>query len=373
MKGKISRNQFLKRGAVATSGVAALTLVGTGLVSTQKAQGQPSGFTWPWPYVALDPEAVRIKGHDTFWAGFACSAGAFDAIISALQETLGDPYTNFPTKMMIFGHGGAAGWGTICGALNGAAAAISLVTEKAVSDVLINELIGWYTQAKFPSDESNSYAANHTFLNNTHDMDLEQNVCPSPLCHVSVTEWCGIADLAVGSNERKERCARLAGDVAAKAVELLNANLAGSFVAEYETPEEVTSCLACHGATGMVANVSMKQTCVPCHGDEPHTSSIGDLTPMTHDFKVKQNFPNPFNSDTTIEFTMHKADNVTVEVYNLNGKHVKTLASSKSYPAGEYSLRWDGTDEHGQNSEAGMYLFRIRAGKGAKTVSMIKM
>ena len=170
MKEKISRNQFLKNGAVATSGVAALTFLGAGALSTKKAVAKPTGYSWPWPYVALDPEQVRIKGHDTFWAGYACSAGAFDAIIASLQESLGAPYTDFPTKMLVFGHGGAAGWGTLCGSLNGAAAAITLVTDKAVSDILVNELIGWYTLAKFPSDESNSYATNHTFANNTHDL-----------------------------------------------------------------------------------------------------------------------------------------------------------------------------------------------------------
>ena len=333
----------------------------------------PTGFTWP--YAALDPEVVRIKGHDTFWGGYACSSGAFDGMISALQEAMGAPYNDFPTKMLIFGHGGGAGWGTICGALNGAAAAIALVTEKAVSDVLVNELIGWYTLEKFPSElkKSNTYASEHTYVNNTHDMVLEQGICGSPLCHVSVTHWCGIAELPVGSNERKERCARLTGDVAAKAVELLNAHFNGSFVAEYHTPDDVTDCLTCHGSAGMMANVAMKQTCIPCHGPDPHTTGIGALNPMSHDFKVKQNYPNPFNSDTTIEFTMQKADNVTIEVYNLNGQHVKTIASNQHYGPGEYSLKWDGTDEHGQNAETGMYVFRIRAGQGIKTINMIKM
>ena len=70
---------------------------------------------------------------------------------------------------------------------------------------------------------------------------------------------------------------------------------------------------------------------------------------------------------------MIQSDNVTIEVYNLNGQHIRTLVSNKHYGAGNYSLKWDGNDEHGQNSEAGMYLFRIRAGQGMKTVSMIKM
>ncbi len=74
-----------------------------------------------------------------------------------------------------------------------------------------------------------------------------------------------------------------------------------------------------------------------------------------------------------IEFSLPKAENITIEVYNLNGQHIKTLASNKHYSAGDYSLEWNGNDEHGQGAEAGMYIFRIRAGKGMKTVSMMKM
>lgn len=368
---KISRNEFLKKGAVATTGVGALTFLGTGLISTQKAKATPSVHSWPWPYVNLDPEVVRIKGHDAFWDGYACSAGAFHAIISALQESLGAPYTDFPTKMMVFGHGGGAGWGTVCGAINGSAAAISLVTDKATSDILVNELFGWYTLEKFPSDTSNTYAVDHVFGNNNHDMVLNQGVCGSPLCHVSVTHWCEISNEAVGSNPRKERCARLTGDVAAKAVELINAHFAGTFVSEYHTPASVAACMTCHGATGMMANVAMKQTCIPCHG-QPHSMGV-PAKPLNHDFKVSQNYPNPFNSETTIEFTIKKADKVTIEVYNLNGQHIKTLASNNPYGPGDYQLKWNGTDEHGQNVDAGMYIFRIRAGQGAKTINMIKM
>ncbi|MBT3749146.1 MAG: T9SS type A sorting domain-containing protein, partial [Bacteroidetes bacterium] len=232
-------------------------------------------------------------------------------------------------------------------------------TDKATSDLLVNELIGWYTLEKFPSDTSNTYATAHTFTNNNHDMELPQGICGSPLCHVSVTHWCEVADKAVGSNERKERCARLTGDIAAKAVELLNAHFDGSFVSYYVAPDSVGDCLACHGGAGMVANVAMKQTCIPCHGAEPHSSSFGDPGALNHTFKVKQNFPNPFNSNTTIEFTLPKPENVTIEVYNLNGQHIKTLASNKHYTAGDYSLQWNGNDEHGQSVESGMYFSEL--------------
>lgn len=373
MKKSISRNEFLKRGAVATSGVAALTMLGAGLTKSQKVQAGGLSTSWPYPYAQLDPEVVRKKAHDAFWGGYACSAGAFDGIIATLAEVVGEPYLNFPTKMMIFGHGGGAGWGTICGALNGSCAAISLVCEKAVSDVLVSELFGWYTQAKFPSDESNTYARDHAYNHNDFDMALPQNSCSSPLCHISVSEWCSVADTPVGDNQRKERCARLAGDVAAKAVELLNAQFNGTFTSEYVTPESTTTCLACHGSSGMEHNVASKMDCVQCHTADPHTVGIENTGIQFNTFKVKQNYPNPFNGTTTIEFDLNSPERVTIEVFNLNGRHIKTLMSNKPFQAGAHSIQWNGNNEDGNRVNAGMYIYRFRVGKAVKTISMMKM
>jgi hypothetical protein len=95
---------------------------------------------------------------------------------------------------------------------------ISVVTEKAPSGALIDELWGWSTTELLPSD-----AANEAFYE-TIKMEgaLPQSVSGSPLCHASVSQWCLVADKSVGSTERKERCARLAGDIAARTVEVLN-------------------------------------------------------------------------------------------------------------------------------------------------------
>nr|NQU90316.1 C-GCAxxG-C-C family protein [Bacteroidota bacterium] len=373
MKEKITRSDFVKKSAILFAGVTGVGL-GAGLLASKKAEAEVIDRTeWPWPYATLDAEEVRILAHDSFWGGFACSAGAFHAIITKLHESLGDPYTDFPTKMMVFGHGGSVGWGTLCGALNGAAAAISLVCEKADSDQLIHELNGWYTQAQFPSTISNTYATSHLFNHNDFDMELPQSDCGSPLCHVSVTKWCNDAAFGVGANERKERCARLAGDVAAKAVELLNEHFAGTFTGTYVPPESIASCLACHGSGGTQNNVAAKLDCVSCHTDDPHSGAIFE-SGSTHDrFEVKQNFPNPFYSETSIEFSILNASKVTLEVYNLNGQHVKTLISNQQYGMGNHTVVWDGTNEHGNKAKGGMYIYRLMVNKKMMSRNMMKI
>jgi hypothetical protein len=206
------------------------------------------------------------------------------------------------------------------------------------------------------------------------DEVLEQSSCESVLCHISVTKWCEVSEVGVKDLKRKERCGRLTGDVAAKAAELLNAHYGTGFTAEYVPPATIASCMACHGNDGFKKNVSSKSECVQCHGNyEDIHSGSGNESIVANNFEVQQNFPNPFNNNTTINFSLPISQKVTIEVYNQNGQHIKTLVSTKQYSAGEHSLQWNGNDEHGQSVDAGMYYFRLRAGKGMKTLSMMKM
>lgn len=264
MERKLSRKEFLtiatKCAAGATAGVAGLSLI-----TAKKGEAQTEIPAWPWPYAKLDPEYVRKLGHQAYWeAGRGCSYGAFKAITRALQETVGYPFTLIPPEIMIFGHGGVVGWGGTCGGLLGACAAISLVCDKATADKLIHELQGWYTQALFPSETSNRYAQNHEFFVNQYDQPLPQSRAGSPLCHASVTMWCDTSGFKASSLERKERCARLTGDVAARAVELLNEWADGHFQGTYTPPQSMASCVTCHGSQGL-DNVKAQMNCTQCH------------------------------------------------------------------------------------------------------------
>ena len=344
--------------------------VGAGIMIPKSGKANTIAV-WPWPYTPLDQEQARIRAHTDYWGGNGCSYAAFNSVISLLREAIGDPYTNLPSELLTYGHGGGAGWGGNCGAINGGAAVISLVCDKATADILNNELFGWYTQTLFPSTISNDYAMNHIFTVNNYDGDLAQNEPESPLCHASVTRWCAFTDTAVGAVERKERCARLTADVAAKVVELLNENYAGTFEPGYVPPASIAGCMACHGSDGLENNVKAKMECVSCHGEEPHTSGIFEGHKNT--ILLNQNFPNPFNYGTTIEFSLTNRENVTVLIYNMSGEHIKTLISNKALSAGKQSIKWDGNTEYGNNAAPGMYIYRFKAGDAMKSMSMMKM
>lgn len=260
MKEHLTRKEFL---TATTKSVAAASIGALGM-NLVTANDSHAATAWPWPYKTLDTEDVRKRGHKAYYDG-GCCYGALTAIVSALADQVGEPYASLPTQMMYFGGGGGAGWGTLCGALNGAAAAINLVVDRTSANAIISELFGWYTTNGFPSAISNDYAAAHVFLVNRVDKNLKSSVSGSVLCHTSVTNWCSETGAKSSSADRAERCARLTGDVVAKAVSLLNDFAAGQFRATFVAPRSVTGCLGCHdGAIGDVIS-SVKMDCQQCH------------------------------------------------------------------------------------------------------------
>jgi hypothetical protein len=174
--------------------------------------------------------------------------------------------------MMRYGGGGISGWGTVCGSLNGACAIITLVAGKGYGQIT-NELMAWYGVTPFPGDNANLYAANHKYLVDEYKTDavLPTTVSQSPLCHVSVNTWCRSSGFASGSKQRAERCARLTGDVAAHAAELLNAYHNGSFVAGQFEQNECTSChfMGENYESGQFI-IGKGTNCTDCHGSDPH-------------------------------------------------------------------------------------------------------
>jgi hypothetical protein len=368
----VTRKEFLKTGAKYATGVA----VGAGAMNllTQSRSHAGTLLTpWPWPYQAVDVEAVRILGHDAYWEGKGCSYGAFHAIATKLRQVLPDPWNQLPSEIMLYGGGGGAGWGTLCGAINGPAALISLVLSSARSGILNNELFGWYTQTLFPTDISNQYAVNHIFQDNRCDITLPQNASGSPLCHASVTEWCKAANYTQDALQRKERCARVTGDVAAFAAQILNDELVGNFVPHYVPPATIAGCMSCHGV-GTLNKVAAKMECTQCHGTNPHGTSVEQIGDTALSYKLSQNYPNPFNPSTKVQFSIPKQDYVNLSIYDVHGRLVKVLIDQTQYTPGVYSIEWDGTNNSGQRVASGVYFSRMQAGNftSSKKMSLVK-
>lgn len=88
-----------------------------------------------------------------------------------------------------------------------------------------------------------------------------------------------------------------------------------------------------------------------------------DLLPES--FALAQNYPNPFNPSTTIFFSLPEKANVTLEIFNLLGQKITTLADQE-FPAGKHEMTWDAS-----SAPSGIYFYRISAGAESITRKML--
>ena len=88
--------------------------------------------------------------------------------------------------------------------------------------------------------------------------------------------------------------------------------------------------------------------------------------------ELQGNYPNPFNPETTIRYSVKETSPVTIEVYNLKGQLVRTLVNEVK-TAGNYSVVWNGRDNNNQPVSSGVYFYKMNAGKYSSTKKMIMM
>ncbi|MHB8811137.1 MAG: C-GCAxxG-C-C family (seleno)protein [Desulfobulbaceae bacterium] len=291
-----TRRDFLKVGvATAIAGTAVAT--GLPMFGAKNAEAAISmAHPFGYPVEGLNTELAAEYGYKGYTknlspmggTGHGCAHAVFTAIIGYLATLqlvdgsgapVANPYAGIPKNMMNWGAGGS-GIGTLCGALNGAFAAFGLITTD--NGELIKELTTWYSESMLPE-----YAPVVDPARPTTALDIPQSIAGTELCHASVTNWCRMSGVNVADASRGERCARLSGDVAAKAVELLNAKfVSGTFVMAGATPGQKTTCYACHNQTVKDASgnyrtydqggfVKSEQGCTVCHSDLKRVSARG--------------------------------------------------------------------------------------------------
>lgn len=78
-------------------------------------------------------------------------------------------------------------------------------------------------------------------------------------------------------------------------------------------------------------------------------------------FSLNQNFPNPFNPSTTIQFALPVSEFVSLKIYNLLGQEVKQLIN-ENFNAGFHNVKWNGLDKNNNPVSSGVYLYKIEAG-----------
>jgi hypothetical protein len=95
-----------------------------------------------------------------------------------------------------------------------------------------------------------------------------------------------------------------------------------------------------------------------------------DIHNVPTKFYLKQNYPNPFNPNTTIEFDLPEASQVSLKVFAVTGEEVATIVSDR-LSAGTYKYHWDASRAVGLAS--GIYIYQLKTGNIIQTKKMILM
>jgi hypothetical protein len=87
-------------------------------------------------------------------------------------------------------------------------------------------------------------------------------------------------------------------------------------------------------------------------------------------FRLSQSYPNPFNNQTVIKYSLLKTSQVSLAIYNILGQKVRTLVKDEKQN-GEVSVSWDGKDDWGKDLGSGIYFYQLRAGQSVETRRMV--
>ena len=102
------------------------------------------------------------------------------------------------------------------------------------------------------------------------------------------------------------------------------------------------------------------------------TVSSDGVTPT--EFGISRNYPNPFNPSTTIEYNVENSGHVSLKIYDIMGRVVRTLVNDyKESGRPDYKVVWDGRDDVGNTVSAGIYIYTLQTDNSTLTRKMIFM
>lgn len=102
----------------------------------------------------------------------------------------------------------------------------------------------------------------------------------------------------------------------------------------------------------------------------PVVSGVGDGSSEPDGLSLRPNRPNPFGPSTTISYAVEQDGDVSVEIFDVNGRAVRTLYRGHQ-TVGEYERLWDGRSDDGSPVAAGTYYYRIQVGEKAGSRGMV--
>jgi len=116
------------------------------------------------------------------------------------------------------------------------------------------------------------------------------------------------------------------------------------------TPDQTGSFAIQHSVHGFSGTLIVEET---------NVTGIAPPIIEPDQYSLSQNFPNPFNTETIIEYLVKKSGSVQITIYNQLGQLVRLLVNERK-PIGEQTVLWDGRNNEGVRLSSGVYLYRLK-------------
>jgi len=134
----------------------------------------------------------------------------------------------------------------------------------------------------------------------------------------------------------------------------------------YSYPDTVSTVLRIHAPEFDVANFWCKDAVIKVGFPTP----VRESAEIPDRFSLGRPYPNPFNPAATIRYDVPRESRVSLQVFDVSGRLVKTLCDETLVP-GRYVVVWDGMNESGRRVASSVYYFRMKAGDFEETRKMV--
>ena len=125
-------------------------------------------------------------------------------------------------------------------------------------------------------------------------------------------------------------------------------------------------------ATGLEDRLDLMENILDYFAKTPTTNPTGVVDNGAKNM-LAHAVPNPFNPVTKIAYSVREAGPVTIDVYNVAGKVVRTLLQSELDAGTQGFVVWDGTDDAGAKCASGVYFYRMNTPSFTESHKMVML